>query len=52
MTPCPRSPTTLSSIHPTSVDTDMIHNLDMYALLMPSMTGVALPVDAGSIADR
>jgi hypothetical protein len=27
----------------------MIHNLDMYALLMPSMTGVALPVDAGSI---
>ena len=81
-----------NSIHPTSVDTDMIHNLDMYALLMPGVehptrelsapvfeslnalpipwaeprdisnaviflasdearyiTGVALPVDAGSI---
>jgi hypothetical protein len=63
-----------NSIHPTSVDTDMIHNLDMYALLMPgvehptrelsapvfeslnalpmrSITGVALPVDAGSIIE-
>jgi (+)-trans-carveol dehydrogenase len=82
----------VNSIHPTSVDTDMIHNLDMYSLLMPGVadptremsapifeslnalpiawveprdisnavlflasdearyiTGVALPVDAGSI---
>ena len=82
----------VNSIHPTSVDTDMIHNLDMYSLLMPRVahptredsapvfqslnalpipwveprdisnavlflasdearyiTGVALPVDAGSI---
>ena len=82
----------VNSIHPTSVDTDMIHNADMYSLLMPGVerptralsapvfeslnalpipwveprdisnavlflasdearyiTGVALPVDAGSI---
>ena len=25
----------VNSIHPTSVDTDMIHNADMYSLLMP-----------------
>jgi (+)-trans-carveol dehydrogenase len=82
----------VNSVHPTGVDTDMIHNLDMYSLLMPNVadptreqsapifeslnalpiawleprdisnavlflasdearyiTGVALPVDAGSI---
>jgi NAD(P)-dependent dehydrogenase (short-subunit alcohol dehydrogenase family) len=82
----------VNSIHPTSVDTDMIHNSSLYALLMPDVenptremsaavfeslnalpipwvdprdisnavlflasdearfiTGVALPIDAGSI---
>jgi hypothetical protein len=35
-------------IHPTGAGADMIHTLDMYALLLRSITGVTLPVDAGS----
>jgi NAD(P)-dependent dehydrogenase (short-subunit alcohol dehydrogenase family) len=27
----------VNSVHPTSVDTDMIHNQDMYSLLMPNV---------------